>query len=107
MLIARIWRGSVKRADGDEYARYMEGTGLAGYTATDGNRGAYMLRRDEGDLTEFAMVTFWDSMDSITAFAGDDPEQAVFYPEDDRFLVERDLRVKHYDVHDTGAPQAN
>jgi hypothetical protein len=37
-------------------------------------------------------------VDAIKAFAGDDHERAVFYPEDDRFLVERDLRVRHYEV---------
>jgi hypothetical protein len=36
--------------------------------------------------------------DSIRAFAGEDIEQAVFYPEDDRFLVERDVTVRHYEV---------
>jgi hypothetical protein len=43
-------------------------------------------------------LSFWDSRDSIRAFAGEDIDQAVFYPEDDRFLVERDLMVRHYDV---------
>jgi hypothetical protein len=37
-------------------------------------------------------------MDAVKAFAGDDPERAVFYPEDDRFLIERDLTVAHYEV---------
>jgi hypothetical protein len=37
-------------------------------------------------------------MDSIKAFAGEDPEKAVFYPEDDRFLIERDLTAAHYEV---------
>jgi hypothetical protein len=44
------------------------------------------------------MYTTWESMDAIRAFAGDDPEQAVFYPEDDRFLIDRDLTVAHYEV---------
>ena len=37
-------------------------------------------------------------MDAIRAFAGDDVERAVFFPEDERFLVERDLHVIHYEV---------
>jgi hypothetical protein len=40
----------------------------------------------------------WDSLDAVKAFAGDDHERAVFYPEDDRFLVDRDLTAKHYEV---------
>ena len=97
-MIARIWRGTVRREDGDEYAAYIGDTGLAEYAATPGNRGAWMLRRDEGELTEFLTFTLWDSVDAIRAFAGDDYERAVYYPKDDRYLVDRDLTVKHYEV---------
>jgi heme-degrading monooxygenase HmoA len=97
-MIARTWRGAVRRADADEYASYMQDTGVAGYRATPGNRGVWMLRRDVGDTTEFVMFTLWDSLDAVKAFAGEDHETAVFYPEDDRFLVERDLTCTHYEV---------
>ena len=97
-MIARIWKGAVRREDGDAYARYMEETGLAGYVATPGNRGAWMLRRDIGERTEFVMFTLWESIDAVKAFAGEDYEKAVYYPEDDRFLVERDLTTSHYEV---------
>jgi heme-degrading monooxygenase HmoA len=97
-VIARTWRGAVRCEDADAYAEYMQTTGVAGYAATAGNRGVWMLRRDLDDLTEFVMFTLWDSMDSVRGFAGDDPETAVFYPDDDRFLVERDLRSNHFEV---------
>ncbi|HET6770834.1 MAG TPA: hypothetical protein VFH75_04255 [Actinomycetota bacterium] len=97
-MIARIWKGAVRRQDGDEYARYMRETGIAGYSGTPGNRLALMLRRDLHEKTEFVMLTLWDSMDSIKAFAGEEAEKAVFYPEDDRFLIERDFTAAHYEV---------
>jgi heme-degrading monooxygenase HmoA len=97
-LIARIWRGAVRQADGDAYARYMKATGVRGYADTPGNRGVWMLRRDVADRTEFVMVTVWDSLQAIKAFAGDDYETAVFYPEDERFLVRRDDKAAHYEV---------
>lgn len=71
---------------------------MRAYRETPGNRGAWMLRRDEGDRTEFVTLSFWDSLDAVRAFAGDDVERAVFYPEDDRFLVERETRVLHYEI---------
>ena len=46
-------------------------------------------------------LSFWEARQAIQGFAGQDIEKAVFYPEDDRFLVERDLTVHHYEV--TGA----
>jgi heme-degrading monooxygenase HmoA len=97
-VIARIWRGAVRRKDADRYVDYLRETGLPAYRATAGNRGAWILRRDEGETTEFVTLSFWDSMAAVERFAGPDPRRAVFYPEDDRFLVERDLDVAHYEL---------
>jgi heme-degrading monooxygenase HmoA len=98
MMIARIWKGAVRSDDSDDYVRYMRETGVAEYAATPGNRGVWMLRRAVGQRTEFVMFTLWESLDAVKAFAGDDYEQAVFYPQDDRFLIERDLTASHYEV---------
>lgn len=102
-MIARIWRGAVAKSDGDAYAQYMQDTGVAGYSNIDGNRGVWMLRRDVDDKTEFVMFTLWDSMDAIKAFAGEQPEVAVFYAEDERYLIEREEVVSHFEV-DTHVP---
>jgi heme-degrading monooxygenase HmoA len=99
-VIARIWKGTVRRTDGDAYADYIRETGFTQYAETPGNRGAWMLRRDDGERTEFITFSLWESVEAIKAFAGDDIEAAVYYPEDDRYLVERDATVLHYDVAD-------
>ena len=99
-MIARIWRGAVRRDDADRYVDYLQRTGIPAYRATPGNRGAWILRSNKGDTTEFVTLSFWDSMESVEGFAGPDPDRAVFYPEDDRFLVERDLEVTHYELID-------
>jgi heme-degrading monooxygenase HmoA len=62
------------------------------------------LRREIDGKTEFVMFTLWDSMDAIRSFAGERPEVAVFYPEDDRYLIERDEHVSHFEVADHAAP---
>src|SRR4030095_15551114 len=97
-MIARIWRGAVRRRDGDAYAEYMRRTGVPGYAGTPGNRGVWMLRRDVDDRSGFVVFTLWASLDAVKGFAGEDYETAVFYPEDDRFLVERDLTATPYQV---------
>jgi heme-degrading monooxygenase HmoA len=57
------------------------------------------LSRDLGDgRTEIVTLSFWESEAAIRGFAGDQIDQAVFYPEDNRYLVERDLTVTHYQV---------
>ncbi|HSP72266.1 MAG TPA: hypothetical protein VLN26_07855 [Gaiellaceae bacterium] len=98
-MVARIWKGAVRAADADAYVAYIEETGLREYRETPGNRGAWLLRRDEGDRCEIVTLSFWDSLDSIRGFAGDDVERAVFYPEDERFLIERDERVTHWELY--------
>jgi heme-degrading monooxygenase HmoA len=97
-MIARIWRGTTRAAQADEYQRYLERTGLAEYAATEGNKGVIALRRINGDRAEFFLLTLWESMDAVRRFAGDDVEQAVFYAEDEEFLIDKDTRVVHYDV---------
>ena len=96
-MIARIWRGVVLGADADYYSQYIKDTGFSRYGETEGNRGAWLLRRDAA-RTEFLTFSLWESIDAVKAFAGEDYETAVYYPEDERYLVERDDRCAHYDV---------
>jgi heme-degrading monooxygenase HmoA len=97
-MIARTWRGATAAHDADAYLDYLHQTGLAEYRKVDGNRGVLALRRLVEDRAEFLLVSLWDSEESIRQFAGDEIEKAVFYPEDERFLVDRDNHVVHYEV---------
>ena len=95
----------MRRDDAEEYAKYIRDTGFAEYADTDGNRGAWMLRRDDGEQAEFITLSLWESKDAIRGFAGDDIEAAVLYPEDERYLI-GDSTVAHYEVVDHVAPPA-
>ena len=103
-MIARTWRGATRAADRDAYLAYLRATGLPAYAATPGNQGVLTLRRlirgPAGERAEFLLVSLWDSEEAVARFAGPRPDQAVFYPEDDRYLVARDRRVRHYEVVD-------
>lgn len=97
-MIARIWRGAVRQEDGDLYEQYIRETGVAEYKATAGNLGVTMMRRQVGDRTEFMLLSLWESLDAVKAFAGEDYEKGVYYPEDDRYLVDRDEKSSHWEV---------
>jgi hypothetical protein len=102
-VIARIWRGWVRTADRELYADYVEETGVAQYRETAGNQGAHILLRDLDDgRTEIVALSFWTSYDAIRGFAGEDIDTAVYYPEDDRYLVQREDTVTHYEVRSEG-----
>jgi heme-degrading monooxygenase HmoA len=103
-VIARVWTGEVRRADAERYADYIRETGFREYGATAGNRGAWLLRRDDGDATRFVALSMWDSYDTVRAFAGEDIEAAVLYPEDERFLRPGSSSIAHYEVVDTVEP---
>ena len=103
-MIARTWRGATKAQDGEAYLEYLHRTGFAEYRKTPGNRGVLGLRRIVNDRAEFVLVSLWESEKAVRQFAGSDIEKAVFYPEDERFLVDRDNHVSHYEVvFDTAA----
>jgi heme-degrading monooxygenase HmoA len=99
-MIERVWRGATSAEDGEAYARYMGSTGIDALKGTPGNEGVFMLRRVDGDRAEFVVMSLWSSEETIHAFAGDDISVAVFYPEDDRYLIERELTATHYEVVD-------
>ena len=97
-LIARLWHGAVPAAKGDAYAAYLRRTGVPDCRTTPGNRGVEVLRQTTGEETHFLFVSFWDSMDAIRAFAGEDVGRARYYPEDREYLLELEPTVTHYEV---------
>lgn len=98
-LILRRWSSRIRTEDQEAYVSYIRGTGVEDYLGTPGNLGCEMLLRDCGDgLTEVSTLSWWRSMESIRAFAGDDVERARYYPEDDRFLLEKPDHVEHHRI---------
>jgi heme-degrading monooxygenase HmoA len=95
-VIARIWFGRTRPEHFDEYAAYVEETGLRGLSATAGNQGAYLFRRLVDDEAEFLVLSLWESLDAIRAFAGDEIDTARYYPDDKRFLLAFEPKVQHY-----------
>jgi antibiotic biosynthesis monooxygenase (ABM) superfamily enzyme len=97
-VIARVWRGATLAEHAEEYATYLEETGMSGARKLPGARGTLVLRRERAGYAEFETILLFDSLEDIKAFAGDELDLAVFFEEDDRYLVERDLEVRHYEV---------
>jgi heme-degrading monooxygenase HmoA len=104
-MIARIWQGRTRPGMGKAYFSYLEKTGIKEYHETEGFKDLLILTREIGDSTEYVLVTLWENMDAIRRFAGEQPERAVYYPEDDRYFAEenRTPYVRHYDVRNSPA----
>jgi len=98
-FILRRWTSRIRTEDAGAYVDYICRTGLDDYRATPGNLGAQMLLRDlGGGISEVTTLSWWTDMDAIRAFAGDQVEVARYYPEDDRFLLEKPEHVEHHRI---------
>ena len=97
-MIARVWRGATCAEDAESYAAYLEETGMRAARALPGSRGTLVLRRLRDGRAEFETILLFDSIDDVNAFAGEDLDAAVFFPEDERYLVEREPDVSHFEV---------
>lgn len=100
-IIARTWHGRVPANRAEEYHDYLLRTGIPDDRKTPGNRGISVLRRIDGEVAHFLLISLWDSFESIHAFAGDDLERARYYPEDEEYLLELEPTVTHYEVLET------
>jgi len=60
-MVTRIWHGATPIDKSDEYLNLMRTVAIPDYRSTPGNKGAYGLRRIEGDTAHFLMITFWES----------------------------------------------
>ena len=99
-MIARIWHGVVPAGKAERYGSYLADSdrGVSDYRKVAGNRGAYLLRRDEGDRTHFMLISLWDSPASIEGYAGPDIGKAQYFPFDRECLLDPEPGVAHYEV---------
>lgn len=97
-MIARAWRGYAAVAEDQAYPRHLLHSVRPKLEQLPGFRGLYLLRRQEAEEIEFLVLTLWDSMDAVRAFAGPEAEIAVVEPEARAALVRFDRTVSHYEV---------
>ena len=100
-MIIREWRGRARRSRADAYPRHFRERVISELRQVPGFIGAQLARRDLEGEVEFLVLTQWQSMDTIRAFAGTEVEKAVVEPGAAAALVEFDERVRHYEVVET------
>ncbi len=98
MTIMRLWHGEVTIEKADEYEKFMIERAAPDYSSVEGLLKLYFQRKNEEEIAHFLLVTLWDSIESVKKFAGDNPEIAKYYTEDDNFLLEKEKYVSMYEV---------
>lgn len=99
-MITRVWHGWTTPENADTYQRLLETDILPGIAAKEipGYRGAHLLRRAIDAEVEFITLLWFDSLDSVRGFMGEDYEVA-YVPEKARAVLSRfDARSQHYDL---------
>jgi hypothetical protein len=97
-MIARYWRGWTRPQDVEAYEALLTGKVLPGLKTIEGYRGGYVLRSDDHDEVEFVVMNFFDSLDAVRRFAGEDYCTPVFEPEARVLLSRIEPQAKHYEV---------
>lgn len=98
-MIVRVWRGWTKPEDGEAYEQLLRTNVFPALgESVPGFRGAYVLRRDAGGEDEFLVLTLFDSLEAVHAFAGDDCQKPVIEPDAARLLSRGDERAVHYEI---------
>ena len=97
-MIGRLCHGWTSRENADRYDELVRTKILPGFSGMAGYKGAYLLRKDGEDETEFVALTFFENLEAVRAFAGEDYEAAVVPPEARRLLSRFDQRSAHYEI---------
>ena len=80
------------------FIEYLYQTGVKDTSETVGFKGAQILSRDVGDKVEITLNSYWETLECIKAFAGEEIGIAKLYPEDKKYELEPDHHVNHYKV---------
>ncbi len=97
-MIARIWNGKTKVSDFDAYTEFLIQKAIPDYKKTKGFIKLSFLRRKEGNVAYFTLITYWENLEVIKNFAGKDFNKAKYYKEDQQFLLEFNKDVLHFEV---------
>ena len=99
-MITRTWRGWTTPSNADAYETLLRETILPGIAGRgiDGYHGAHLLRRHDGDEIEFVTILWFDSIDAVRMFAGDDHETAVVPDAARQLLTRFDERSRHHET---------
>jgi heme-degrading monooxygenase HmoA len=97
-VIARIWKARSTPERAREYAEYLQSTVMPELAAIHGYRGVTLLERERDQVVEVTVVTWWESLEAIRAFAGEAVETAVVHDSAARMLIDFDREVAHHEV---------
>ncbi|MFT3750433.1 MAG: antibiotic biosynthesis monooxygenase [Agriterribacter sp.] len=101
-MIARIWHGKTSMENFETYTEFLKQTAIPDYQQTTGFKGLTFLRQTQNNEGHFTLITYWENLEVIKNFAGQNFEKAKYYPQDKNFLLAFEENVQHLEVFATG-----
>ena len=101
-MICRLWRGWTTPENADAYQRIVHTEVIPGIEARriPGFRHIDLMKRDLDDEVEFQTLMWFDSLDAIRAFMGEDYAVSHVPPQARAGLKRFDSHAAHYEVID-------
>ncbi|MEO6406871.1 MAG: antibiotic biosynthesis monooxygenase [Ferruginibacter sp.] len=97
-MIARTWHGRTSIKNFDAYSDVLKKIAIPDYEKTPGFKGLAFLRNIKDGESHFTLISFWENLEVIKSFAGEDVEKARYYTEDNNFLLDFEEKVEHKEV---------
>lgn len=97
-MMIRTWHGCVPLEHAEDFAVHLDLTGVKHAQGVKGNKGASIRRVTQEGWEHFFLATWWQDIEAIKAFAGNDYHVAVTYPDDEKFCLLSDPYVFQHEV---------
>jgi len=97
-MIERVWSARTTREGARAYADHFRRVVVPELGAIAGYRGARLMEREQDGGIEIVVVTRWQTLDAIRAFAGNEIDRAVVHDEAAALFTDHDRTVRHYGI---------
>ncbi|MEM6161840.1 hypothetical protein AAH446_15025 [Erwinia sp. P6884] len=102
-MIVRTWHGCVPLKHAEGFASHLQKTGVEHALSTPGNQGAFVRRETQDEWEHFFLATYWEDLTAVKAFAGEQYQVAVTWPDDGQFELLSDPYVFQHVVESVSA----
>jgi heme-degrading monooxygenase HmoA len=99
-MVARIWNGYTSFKNADAYENFLKTEFMPAVEKKKipGYRKFHLLRKEERDGVAFTTIMWFDNLEQIKAFAGEEYEKAVVHPTAEALLKKHDSQARHFEL---------
>jgi len=99
-MVARIWKGYTSFENADAYEDFLKTEFMPAVEKKNipGYKKFQLLRKEDKDEVSFITIMWFENIEQIKAFAGEDYEKAVVHPTAQALLRRYDSHSGHFEL---------